>query len=191
MLFLKKKDGSMRMCINYHELNKVTIKNRYPLPRIDDLLNQLQGVRLFSKIDLRSGYHQVRVKKEDIPKTTLKTHYGHHEFSVTSFGLTNAPAVFMDTMNRVFHDYLDQFTVVFIDNILIYLKTPEEHEEHLRKALERFQREQLYTKLEKCEFWLDSVSFLGHVIFGEGIVVELEKVKAVEDWTRPISMFKI
>jgi hypothetical protein len=146
---------------------------------------------VFSKIDLRSGYHQVRVKKEDIPKTALKTHYGHREFSVTSFGLTNAPAVFMGTMNRVFHDYLGQFIVVFIDNILIYLKTPEEHEEHLQKALERLQREQLYTKLEKCEFWLDSVSFLGHVIFGEGIVVELEKVKVVEEWTRPISMFKI
>jgi hypothetical protein len=137
MLFVKKKDGSMRMCISYQELNKVMIKNRYPLPRIDDLLDQLQGARVFSKVDLRSGYHQVRVKEEDIPKTDFRTRYGHYKFIVMSFGLTNAPAVFMDMMNRVFHDYLDQFTVVIIDDILIYSKTSEEHEEYLRKALER------------------------------------------------------
>jgi hypothetical protein len=137
VLFVKKKDGSMRMCINYQELNKVMIKNRYPLPRIDDLLDQLQGARVFSKVDLRSGYHQVRVKEEDIPKIDFRTRYGHYKFIVMSFGLTNAPAVFMDMMNRVFHDYLDHFTVVFIDDILIYSKTSEEHEEHLRKALER------------------------------------------------------
>jgi hypothetical protein len=137
VLFVKKKDGSMRMCINYQELNKVMIKNRYPLPRIDDLLDQLQGARVFSKVDLRSGYHQVRVKEEDIPKIDFRTRYGHYKFIVMSFGLTNAPAVFMDMMNIVFHDYLDHFTVVFIDDILIYSKTSEEHEEHLRKALER------------------------------------------------------
>jgi hypothetical protein len=146
VLFVKKKGGSMRMCIDYRELNKVTIKNRYPLPRIDDLLGQLQGARVFSKVDLRSGYHQVRVKEEDIPKTAFRTRY---EFLVMSFGLTNAPAVFMDTMNRVFHDYLDQFTVVFIDDILIYSKMSEEHKEHLRKVLERLRSEKLYAKLEK------------------------------------------
>jgi hypothetical protein len=167
VLFVKKKDGLMRMCIDYRELNKVTIKNRYPLPRIDDLLDQLQGVRVFSKVDLCSGYHQVRVKEEDIPKTAFRTRYGQYEFLVMSFGLTNAPAVFMDTMKRVFHDYLDQFTVVFIDDILIYSKTSEEHKEHLRKVLERLRSEKLYAKLEKCEFWLDSVSFLGHVILGK------------------------
>ena len=129
MLFVKKKDGSMRMCIDYRELNKVMIKNRYPLPRIDDLLDQLQGARVFSKVDLRLGCHQVRVKEEDIPKIAFRTCYGHYEFVVISFGLTNAPAVFMDMMNRVI--------VVFIDDILIYSKTSEEHEEHLRKALER------------------------------------------------------
>jgi hypothetical protein len=191
VLFVKKKDGSMRMCIDYWELNKVTIKNRYPLPRIDDLLDQLQGARVFSKVDLRSGYHQVLVKEEDIPKTAFRTRYGHYEFLVMSFRLTNTPEIFMDTMNRVFHDYLDQFTVVFIDDILIYSKTLEEHNEHLRKVLERLRSEKLYAKLEKCEFWLDSVSFLGHVISGEGVAVDPEKVKDVVEWTRPTSVFEI
>jgi hypothetical protein len=191
VLFVKKKDGSMRMCIHYWELNKVTIKNRYPLPMIDDLLDQLQGARVFSKVDLRSGCHQVRVKEEDIPKTAFRTRYGHYKFLVMSFGLTNALAVFMDTINRVFHDYLDQFTVVFIDNILIYSRTSKEHEEHLRKVLERLRNEKLYATLEKCEFWMDSVSFLGHVIFGKGVAVDPEKVKAVVEWSRPTSVFKI
>jgi hypothetical protein len=191
VLFVKKKDGSMRMCIDYQELNKVMIKNRYPLSRIDDLLDQLQGAQVFSKVDLRSGYHQVRVKEEDIPKTAFRTRYGHHEFLVMSFRLTNKSAVFMDTMNKVFHDYLDQFTVVFIDDILIYSKMLEEHEEHLWKVLERLRSEKLYAKLEKCEFWLDSVSFLGHVISGKGVAVDQEKVKAVVEWTRPTSVFEI
>jgi hypothetical protein len=191
VLFVKKKDGSMKMCIDYRELNKVTIKNRYPLPRIDDLVDQLQGARVFSKVDLRLGYHQVRVKEEDIPKIAFRTRYGQYEFLVMSFGLTNVPAVFMDTMNRVFHDYLDQFTVVFIDDILIYSKTSEEHEEHLRKVLERLRSEKLYAKLEKCEFWLDSMSFLGHVISGKGVAVDPKKLKAVVEWTRPTSMFEI
>jgi hypothetical protein len=143
MLFIRKKDGSMRICIDYRELNKVTIKNRYPLPKIIDLLDQLQRVHMFSKIDLSSGYHQVRVKEEDIPKAAFKTPYGHNEFLVMKVGLINASAVFMDTMNRVFHDNLDQFTVVFIDDILIYSKTPKKHEEHLWKALKRLWREQL------------------------------------------------
>jgi hypothetical protein len=130
---------------------------------------------VFSKVDLRSGYHQVRVKEEDIPKTAFRTRYGHYKFLVMSFRLTNAPGVFMDTMNKVFHDYLDQFTVVFIDDILIYSRTSEEHEEHLRKALERLKGEKLYAKLKKCEFWLNSMSFLGHVIFGEGVAVDPEE----------------
>ena len=179
MLFVKKKDGSTRMCIDYQELNKVMIKNWYPLPRIDNLLDQLQGVRVFFKVDLHSGYHQVRVKEKDIPKTAFRTRYGRYEFLVMSFRITNMPAVFMDTMNRVFHDYLDQFTVVFINDILIYSKIPEEHEEHLRKALERFRREKLCAKLEKCEFWLDSMSFFWHVISSEGVAVDPEKMKVV------------
>jgi hypothetical protein len=128
---------------------------------------------------------------DHIPKIAFRSCYGHYEFLVMSFGLTNAPAIFMDTMNKVFHDYLDQFTIFFINDILIYSRTSEEHEEHLRKALERLRREKLYVKLEKCEFWLDSVSFLRHVILGERVAVDLEKVKAMVEWTRPTSMFEI
>jgi hypothetical protein len=146
---------------------------------------------VFSKVDLRSGYHQVRVKEEDVPKIAFRTCYGHYEFLVMFFRLTNAPAVFMDTMNRVFHDYLDRFTVIFIDDILIYSKTSKEHEEHLHKVLERLRSEKLYAKLEKCEFWLDSVSFLRHVISGDGVAVDPEKVKAVVEWTRQTSVFEI
>jgi hypothetical protein len=136
VLLVKKKDGSMRLCIDYRQLNKVTIKNRYPLPRIDDLMDQLVGARVFSKIDLRSGYHQIRVKDGDIQKTAFRMRYGHYEYSVMSFGVSNAPGVFMEYMNRIFHDYLDHFVVVFIDDILIYSKSKEEHAEHLRVVLQ-------------------------------------------------------
>nr|GFD40089.1 putative reverse transcriptase domain-containing protein [Tanacetum cinerariifolium] len=131
--FVKKKDGSFRICIDYQELNKLTVKNRYLLPRIDDLFDQLQGSSVYSKIDLRSGYHQLRVREEDIPKTAFKTRYGHYEFQVMPFGLTNAPAVFIDLMNRVCKSYLEKFVIVFIDDILIYSKDEKEHEEHLRQ----------------------------------------------------------
>ncbi|GJV73001.1 putative reverse transcriptase domain-containing protein [Tanacetum coccineum] len=154
VLFVKKKDGSFRMCINYRELNKLTVKNRYPLPRIDDLFDQLQGSSIYSKIDLRSGYHQLRVCEEDIPKTAFMTRYGHYEFQVIPFGLTNAPAVFMDLMNRVCKPYLDKFVIVFIDDILIYSKNKEEHEGHLNLILELLKKEELYAKFSKCEFWI-------------------------------------
>src|SRR5215211_1132972 len=135
ILFVRKRDGSHRMCIDYRELNKLTVKNRYPLPRIDDLFDQLQGASWFSKIDLRSGYHQVRVRDEDVQKTAFRTRYGHYEFVVMPFGLTNAPAVFMDLMNRVCRPMLDRSTIVFIDDILVYSRSREQHEEHLREVL--------------------------------------------------------
>nr|GFB51663.1 putative reverse transcriptase domain-containing protein [Tanacetum cinerariifolium] len=157
VLFVKKKDGSLWMCIDYRELNKLTMKNRYLLPRIDDLFDQLQGSSVYSKINLRYGYHQLRVRDEDIPKTAFRTRYGHYEFQVMPFGLTNAPAVFMNLMNRVCRPYLDKFMIVFIDDILIYSKTKEEHDAHFRLILELLKKEELYVKFSKCDFWLSKV----------------------------------
>jgi len=149
VLLVRKKDNSMRLCINYRQLNKVTIKNRYPLPRIDDLMDQLVGAHVFSKIDLRSGYHQIKVKDEDMQKTAFRTRYGHYEYTVMPFGVTNAPGVFMEYMNRIFHTYLDRFVVVFIDDILIYSKTEEEHAEHLRIVLQVLKEKKLFAKIVK------------------------------------------
>nr|GEY03070.1 putative reverse transcriptase domain-containing protein [Tanacetum cinerariifolium] len=169
LLFVKKKDGFFRMCIDYRELNKLTVKNRYPLLRIDDLFDQLQGSSVYSKIDLQTGYHQLRIREEDIPITAFRTRYGHYEFRVMSFDLINAPAVFMDLINRVCKPYLDKFVIVFIDDILIYSKDKEEHEKHLKTILELLKREQLYAKFSKCVFWLEYVQFLRHVIDSEGV----------------------
>ncbi|GJU45446.1 reverse transcriptase domain-containing protein, partial [Tanacetum coccineum] len=191
VLFVKKKDGSFRMCIDYRELNKLTVKNRYPLPRIDDLFDQLQGSQFFSKIDLRSGYHQLRVHEDDIPKTAFRTRYGHFEFTVMPFGLTNAPAIFMDLMNRVCRPYLDKFVIVFIDDILIYSKTQEEHVEHLRLVLELLKKEKLYAKFSKCEFWLREVQFLGHVINDNRIYVDPSKIEVVKNWKAPRTLIEI
>ncbi|GJQ95023.1 putative reverse transcriptase domain-containing protein [Tanacetum coccineum] len=191
VLFVKKKDGSFWMCIDYRELNKPTVKNRYPLPRIDNLFNQLQGSSVYLKIDLRSGYHQLRVRKEDIPKTAFRTRYGHYEFQVMPFGLTNAPAVFMDLMNRVCKPYLDKFVIVFIDDILIYSKNKQEHEEHLKQILELLKKEELYAKFSKCEFWISKVLFLGHMIDSEGIHVDPSKIESIKDWTSPKSPTEI
>ncbi len=185
VLFVKKKDGSLRMCVDYRRLNQVTIKNKYPLPRIDDLFDQLQGASIFSKIDLRSGYHQLLVRESDVSKTAFCTRYGLFEFLVMPFGVTNAPAIFMDLMNRVFRPYLDKFIIVFIDDILIYSKTPEDHEQHLRIALQTLREHKLYAKYEKCDFWLKEVKFLGHVVTGEGIKVDPSKVEAVLEWNQP------
>ena len=181
----------MRLCIDYRELNKVTIKNKYPLPRIDGLFDQLQGATVFSKIDLRSGYHQLRVKERDIPKTAFRSRYGHYEFLVVFFGLTNAPAVFMKLMNRVFKKFLDTFVIVFIDDILVYSKSEVDHKIHLRKVLIILRAQQLYAKFSKCEFWLSEVAFLGHVMSSKGISVDPAKIEAVMRWSQPTTVTEV
>jgi hypothetical protein len=185
VLFVKKKDGSMRLCVDYRDLNDITIKNKYPLPRIDDLFDQLRGAKYFSKIDLRSGYHQLRVRQEDISKTAFRTRYGQYEFTVMPFGLTNARAFFMTLMNKVFMEEMDRFVVVFIDDILIYSKSAEEHGQHLRVVLGKLRSNRLYAKFNKCEFWMQRVGYLGHVLTVEGVEVDPEKVKAVSEWKQP------
>jgi hypothetical protein len=191
VLFMKKKDGSMRLCIDYQKLNKVTIKNRYPLPRIDDLFDQLQGSQVFFKIDLYSGYHQLKIQEKDVQKMAFRTRYGHYEFLVMPFGLTNAPAAFMDMMNWIFRELVDWCVVVFIDDILIYLKNREEHEENLRTVLSILRKHQLFAKFKKCKFWLDNVAFLGHVVTKEGIVVDPGKVEVVVNWVRPSNAHEV
>ena len=152
------------------------------------MLDQLGEAKVFSKIDLQSGYHQIKVKPEDIPKTAFRTPYDHYEYLVVLFVLTNAPAVFMDYMNRIFRPYLDKFVVAFIDDVLIYSKTIEEHEDHLRLVLGILKEKQLYAKLDKCEFWLEEVQFLGHVINKDGVAVDPRKVEAVLKWERPTNV---
>jgi len=191
VIFVPKKDGGTRMCVDYRALNEVTIKNKYPLPRIEDLFDQLKGACVFSKIDLRSGYHQLKIRASDIPKTAFVSRYGLYEYTVMSFGLTNAPAYFMYLMNKVFMDYLDKFVVVFIDDILVFSRNEEEHEEHLRLVLQRLRENQLYAKLSKCEFWLKEVSFLGHVISEGGVSVDPGKVKDVLEWEAPQNVCEI
>jgi len=190
-LFVKKKYQSLRLCVDYRLLNAVTIKNKYPLPRIDILFDQLFGAKVFSKIDLRSGYHQIKIRAEDIPKTAFSTRYVLYEYLVMSFELTNAPAHFMYLMNLVFMPELDKFVVVFIDDILIYSKNEEEHVEHLRIVLQRLREYKLYAKFSKCDFWLKEVQFLGHIIFEAGISVDPSKIQDVLNWKTPESVSEI
>ncbi|GKB27801.1 putative reverse transcriptase domain-containing protein [Tanacetum coccineum] len=173
------------------ELNKLTVKNRYPLPRINDLFDQLQGSSVYSKIDLRLGYHQLRVRDENIPKTVFRMRYGHYEFQVMPFGLTNAPAVFINLMNRVCKPYLDKFVIMFIDNILIYSCNKEEHTNHLRIILELLRKEKLYAKFSKCDFWISIVQFLGHLIDGQGLHVDPAKIESVNNWASPTTSIEI
>jgi hypothetical protein len=191
MIFVLKKDGTQRLCVDYRALNEVTIKNKYPLPRIDDLFDQLHGACVFSKIDLRSGCHQLKVPECDILKTTFVLRYGMYKFMVMSFRLSNALAYFMYMMNKVFMEYLDKFVVVFIDYILVYSRNEEEHEGDLRLALPKLRGHKLYAKLSKCEFWLKQVAFLGHVISKGGISVDSSKVQDVLSWKAPMSVSDI
>jgi hypothetical protein len=191
VLFVKKKDGTMRLCVDYRALNKMTIKNKYPLPRIDELMDRLLGATHFTKIDLRSGYHQVRIAPEDIPKTAFSTRYGHYEFLVLPFGLTNAPATFMNLMQNVFLSYLDDFVIVFLDDILIYSKSEEEHLKHLRLVLQSLRDNRLYAKESKCDFFKQQIGFLGHIISKDGIMMEPGKVKAVMEWPTLKTVFDV
>nr|ABA98765.1 retrotransposon protein, putative, Ty3-gypsy subclass [Oryza sativa Japonica Group] len=191
VIFVEKKDKTKRMSVDYCALNEVTIKNKYPLPRIDDLFDLLKGAKVFSKIDLRSGYHQLRIREEDIPKTAFTTRCGLFECTVMSFGLTNAPAFFMNLMNKVFMEFLDKFVMVFIDDILIYSKSEEEHEQHLRLVLEKLKEHQLYAKFSKCDFWLSEDKFLGHVITAQGVAVDPSNVESVTKWTPPKTVSQI
>jgi hypothetical protein len=190
-IFIKKKDQTLRMCVDYRPLNEVTIKNKYPLPRIDILFDQLTRARVFSKIDLRLGYHQIRIRPEDIPKAAFTTRYGLFEYLVMSFGLTNAPAHLTYLMNSVFMPELDKFVVVFIDDILIYSKNEEEHARHLWIVLTRLREHQLYAKFSKCAFWQEEIQFLGHVLSAKGIAVDPSKVKDILEWKPPTTVHQV
>ncbi len=181
VFFVHKKDGMLRMCVNYRALNKATVKNRYPLLWIDDLFDRLSGAKVFSKIDLHSGYYQIWIAEGDEEKTACRTRYGSYEFLVMPFGLTNAPATFCTLMNDIFREWLDDFVVIYIDDILIYSSSLEEHVEHLRKVFQRLRENKLYAKLEKCEFGVTEVDFLGHRITQESLKMDDHKVKAIVD----------
>jgi hypothetical protein len=187
-LSVKKKDESLRLCVDYRPLNAVTIKNQYPLPCIDVLFDQLVGAKVFSKIDLRSGYYQIKIRASDILKTAFSTRYRLYEYLVMSFGLTNAPAYFMYLMNSLFMLELDKFVVVFIDDILVYSKSEDEHTKHLHTVLQRLRDHRLYAKFSKCDFWLREIKFLGHTISQDGIAVDPEKVQEVMDWKPPTTI---
>ena len=190
-LFAKKPDGSHRLCIDYCKLNQMTIKNKYLLPCIDDLIGQLGGSRYFSKIDLRSSYHQLKIREQDVPKTAFRTRYGHFEFLVLPFGLTNALTSFINLMNIIFKSYLDRITVVFNDDVLVYSKTREEHADHLRIILQTLRDHYLYAKREKCDFWMTEVKFLGHIVSQEGISIDLAKINAILRWERTSNVTEI
>lgn len=182
VLFVRKKEGDLRMCVDYRALNKQTVKNTYPLPRIDELMDRLDGAKVFSKIDLRSGYHQIRIHEDHVHKTAFRTRYGLFEFLVLPFGLTNAPATFMRLMNDIFRDELDLCVIIYLDDLLVFSKDPEQHLIDLERILAKLRQHKLYAKLSKCEFFQSEVGFLGHIISNEGIRVDPVKVKAILDW---------
>jgi hypothetical protein len=185
VLFVKKKDGKLRMCIDYRALNSQTIQNGYASPRIDELFDRLHGAKIFSKLDLMGGYYQIAIDPKDRHKTAFRTRYGHYEFNVMPFGLTNAPATFQTLMNDIFRDLLDVCVIVYLDDILVYSKNEEDHEQHLRQVLERLKEHQLYAKLSKCTFFANSIEYLGHIIDGEGLRPNPRIVQALIDFPQP------
>lgn len=191
VLFQNKHDGSLCLCIDYRALNKVTIKNEYPIPLIADLFDQLSGAKFFSKLDLRSGYYQVRIAEGDEAKTTCVTRYGAFEFLVMSFGLTNAPATFCTLMNKLFHPYLDKFVVVYLDDIVVYSNTLKEHVDHLRKVFQVLRENELYVKKEKCDFAKEEVIFLGHKVGGGQLKMDEAKIKAIQEWEVPTKVTEL
>lgn len=191
ILFAPKKDGTLRMCVDYRALNKATVKNRYALPRVDQLFDQLGKAKVFSLIDLAMGYHQIRIDELDCPKTAFRTHIGHYEYKVLCFGLTNAPATFQAVMNNIFQPYLNKFVTVYLDDILVFSNTQEEHFEHLRKALQVLKEQKFYAKLSKCEFNKSEVKYLGHIIGADGVKVDPDKVTAVTEWPEPSNVGEV
>lgn len=191
VVLVKKKDGTMCMCIDYRALNKKIIKNRYPIPRIDELIDELHGACFFTKIDLRSGYHQIRMRAEDIEKIAFRCHYGHFEFMVMPFGLTNALATFQSCMNQVFREQLRRFVLIFFDDILVFSKTWEEHSQHLEEVLSILERESLYAKESKCEFGMTELLYLAHIISADGVRVDSEKIRAIVDWPTPTNLTQL
>jgi hypothetical protein len=185
ILFVGKKDGSLRMVQDYCYLNKITIKNRYPLPRIDDLLDSISGMKYFTSLDLTSSYYQIRITEEDVPKTAFRTPFGLYQFKVLTFGLTNAPATFQSVMNDMLRPYVGKFVVVYLDDILIFSKTAKEHLSHLRQNLQTLRENRFYANPKKCDYMKEEISFLGHRVSANGLKVDPEKVRAVADWKVP------
>jgi hypothetical protein len=191
VLLVKKKDGSWRFCVDYRRLNELTIKNKFPLPIVDELLDELAGTKYFSKLDLRAGYHQIRMRPEDEEKTAFKTHHGHFQFRVMPFGLTNAPATFQCIMNLVFAPFLRKFVIVFLDDILVYSDSCEKHLQHLQLVLDKLRGAQFYAKLSKCSFGQTSIQYLGHIISDQGVATDPEKTSVMEQWPIPTTITEL